>query len=144
VTQHTCSRCGLESASPHRNWADRHPVAAVLFALPAGFTLVSVILAYPWFAVPLLVVATGLWVDRRNRRRAAFAARADFEYREQLLRELQQAPAGLPAAARQPTRRRPRGADHWSNTEPLCLDQKGAPRAHHEGGKRRASVFAKR
>lgn len=54
-------------------WTDRHPVAAALLALSAGYTLIGVILAYPWFFVPLLVVAAAWWltsgsnVARRSR-----------------------------------------------------------------------------
>lgn len=43
------------------------------------------ILAYPWFFVPVLVVVCAFIVDRRMRRRAAIAARADHEYRQQML-----------------------------------------------------------
>jgi hypothetical protein len=86
--------------------------------LVAGYIVVNVIVAHPWFGVPLIVVAAAIWIDRRNRKRAALAARADFDYRAQLLRELQ-APAGQPAATRQPVRPRPRGADHWSPTKPI-------------------------
>ncbi|SPM40598.1 hypothetical protein MNAB215_2799, partial [Mycobacterium numidiamassiliense] len=76
----------------------------VLFALPAGYTIIGVLLAYPWFFVPLLVVAAALWVDRRQRQRHAIAARADLEHRELMVR------AVLP---------RRRAADHWSPTEPM-------------------------
>ena len=57
----------------------------MLFALPTLYTLVGVLLAYPWFFVPLLIVALAWLVDRRNRRRTAIAARADYEYRQELL-----------------------------------------------------------
>lgn len=121
MTNHTCLRCGLESRCSHGNWADRHPAAVVLFALPAGFTLVSVTLAYPWFFVPLLVVAAAWWVDRRNRQRAAIAARADNEHREVIARAIF-GPQPFPVT---PMRRpsRPRGADHWSITKPIGTAQ---------------------
>lgn len=76
MTKHMRARCGLESRCSHGNWADRHPAAAVVFALLAGYSLVSVILAYPWFLVPVLVVAAAVWVDRRNRKQAALVAPA--------------------------------------------------------------------
>lgn len=41
MTRHACPRCGFESSRDR--WWDRHPIAAVLFALPAGYTLVGVI-----------------------------------------------------------------------------------------------------
>ena len=128
---HPCPRCGHEWSrfKCDHSWADRHPAAAVLFALPAGYTLVGVILAYPWFFVPLLVVAAALWVDRRNRHRAAVAARADHEHRELMARAIFSLP---PAPIKSPRRLpRPRGAagvvnhytspdpDHWSITEPI-------------------------
>jgi hypothetical protein len=89
----------------------------VLLALPTGFTLVSVTLAHPWFVVPLLVLLAAWWVDRRNRRRAAIAARADHECREVMARATF-APQPSPV---EPRRRlsRPRGADHWSPTQPI-------------------------
>jgi hypothetical protein len=84
--RHACPRCGLDARSSHGSWVDRHPAAAVCFALPAGYTLVGVILAYPWFFVPILLVVAAFWVDRRQRRRAAIAARTDHEHREQMAR----------------------------------------------------------
>jgi hypothetical protein len=75
----------------------------VLFALPAGYTLIGVILAYRWFFVPLLVVVCAFAVDRRQRRRTAIAARADYEHRALIARQL-------------PPRQ---AADHWSTTEPI-------------------------
>jgi hypothetical protein len=55
MTKHACPRCGLEGShfKCDPSWADRHPAAAVLFALPTLYTLTGVILAYPWFFVPL-------------------------------------------------------------------------------------------
>ncbi|OBG25294.1 hypothetical protein A5764_07900 [Mycobacterium sp. 852002-51057_SCH5723018] len=87
----------------------------MFIALPAAYTLVGVILAYPWFFVPLLVVASAVWVDRRQRRRAAIAARADHEHRELMAQAVfrpQLARVGQPRGRR-------RGADHWSPTQPI-------------------------
>jgi hypothetical protein len=117
MASHTCTMCGFEVSCSHGRWLDRHPAAAALFALLAGFTLVSVTLAYPWFVVPLLVLLAAWWVDRRNRQRAAIAARADREHRDLMAR-----PNVSPqlAPVKPPSRRpRPRGADHWADTEPI-------------------------
>jgi hypothetical protein len=80
---HTCPRCGFESKRDA--WWERHPYAAVAAAafvgLPAGYTLVGVTLAYPWFFLPLLVVVCAFVVDRRMLRRPAIAARADYGHR---------------------------------------------------------------
>jgi hypothetical protein len=119
MSKHECPRCGLESRSSRGGWADRHAATTALCALVAGYIIVNVIVAYPWFGIPLLVVAAAVWVDRRNRKRAAVAARADYEHRAQLLREQQRAPADLPAVMPQPLRRRTRGADHSSPTQPI-------------------------
>jgi hypothetical protein len=108
MASHECPRCGLER---RRNaWWDRHPAAAVCLALPAGYTIIGVLLAYPWFFVPLLVVVCTFWVDRRQRRRSAIAARADHEHRELMARAV--------FGPRTRSRRR-RGADHWSPTQPI-------------------------
>lgn len=112
MAKHTCGRCGFEVTCLHGRWWDRHPFAAVLLALPTLYTLAGVILAYPWFFVPLLLVALVGWVDRRNRRRTAIAARADYEYRQEMLRAMRApGPAGvatpvthpLPTAAERPS-----------------------------------------
>lgn len=84
MMKHSCPRCGLESKRD--GWWDRHPVLTVLLALPAGYTLIGVLLAYPGFFVPLLIVACTVVVDRRARRRHAIAARADYEHRALLAR----------------------------------------------------------
>jgi hypothetical protein len=97
MSRHNCPRCGLESKRDA--WWERHPFLAVLFALPAGYTIVGVILAYPWFFVPLLVVVCALLVNRASRRRAAIAARADFEHRQIMVAAMRRLPAvPLPAA----------------------------------------------
>ena len=109
MTGHACPRCGFNSS--HDGWPDRHPVAAVLFALPAGYTIIGVILAYPWFFVPLLVVVCALQVDRRNRRRASIAARAEHEHRALIAHAVFSTRAQLPR----------RAADQWSTTEPIRI-----------------------
>ncbi|OBK14106.1 hypothetical protein [Mycobacterium asiaticum] len=101
---HHCPRCGFESRT--RTWPERHPYAAALAAIPTIWTLVSVTLAYPWFFVPVLIVAAAVWVDRRQKRRTAILARADHDHRKLMARAV----FGL---------RRPRGADHWSPTQPI-------------------------
>jgi hypothetical protein len=114
MSTHSCPRCGFESERRRgARWVDRHPVAAVLFALPAGYTLVGVMLVYPWFTIPVTIAVAAWWVDRRNRRRAAIAARADHEHRELIPRAVFRRPSQLPPEPRR------RGADHWSSTEPM-------------------------
>lgn len=87
MANHPCQRCGYEPRRPKRDaWADRHPAAAVctgvFVGLPALYTVAGIILAYPWFFVPVLIVVCAVVVDRRMRRRAAIAARADYEHRD--------------------------------------------------------------
>jgi hypothetical protein len=94
--------------------------AGIFVGLPALYTVVGVILAYPWFFVPLLVVVCAGAVDRRMRRRAAIATRADWEHR-QLMAPIR-APTGRASKANHPNRH---PADHWSVTEPM---RGGAPR----------------
>ncbi|MBZ4622079.1 hypothetical protein [Mycobacterium avium] len=120
MVSHTCGRCGYETSCFHGRWWDRHPAAAVcagvFIGLPALYTVAGVILAYPWFFVPVLVVVCAFVVDRRMRRRAAIAARADWEHRALMARTF------LP----EPVKRQVKGltdcqrlADHWSRTEPM-------------------------
>ncbi|MCV7382197.1 hypothetical protein BST11_24915 [Mycobacterium alsense] len=92
----------------------------VFIALPTLYTLAGIILAYPWFMVPVLVVVCAVAVDRRMRKRQAFAARADHDHRVLMARAIF-APHPLLPAPVTPRRRlsRPRGADHWSRTEPI-------------------------
>lgn len=117
MTSHACPRCGLESRRSHGRWWDRHPVAAALFALPAGYTLIAVMLVYPWFTIPVTIIAAAVWVDRRNRQRLAIAARADWEHRALLAASLKRpSPRELPNGPRA----RRRGADHWSTTQPIA------------------------
>ncbi|GAB1811107.1 hypothetical protein [Mycobacterium sp. MUNTM1] len=137
MASHACERCGYEPRRPKRDaWADRHPAAAVctgvFVGLPALYTVAGVILAYPWFFMPMLVVVCMVVVDRRMRRRAAIAARADYEYRQQMLGAVtaerglspgrpMPAPADRPGHVmnRWPTTPARRPADHWSKTEPI-------------------------
>ncbi|WP_264010474.1 hypothetical protein, partial [Mycobacterium alsense] len=65
------------------------------------------------------------WVDRRQRRRAAIAARADHEHRKLMARAIL-APQPKPPRGRINNNfrisccpLRARGADHWSNTAPI-------------------------
>lgn len=86
MASRACQRCGYEPRRPKWDaWADRHPAGAVcagvFVGLPALYTVAGIILAYPWFFVPMLVVVCAVVVDRRMRRRAAIAARADWEHR---------------------------------------------------------------
>jgi hypothetical protein len=115
--RHCCPRCGFESSRDM--WWDRHPALAVLFALPAGYTLIGVILAYPWFFVPLMVVVCAVIVDRRQRRRAAIAARADHDHREMMMRAVIRGPGGSsPLSAKLPPVVGRRATDRWSITQP--------------------------
>jgi len=90
-----------------------------VIAVPTLYTLTGVILAYPWFCVPLLIVAAAVWVDRRNRRRAAIAARADHDHRQLIARAVLAAKPRHDRPARRNVSRRPAGADHWSPTQPI-------------------------
>lgn len=103
-----------------------------------------VILAYPWFAVPVLVVVCALLVNRAQRRRAAIAARADHEHRQQIagavfaeLRMSPILPAPAPVMNRWPTTRHRRAADHWSATDPI---RQATPNAHAVDGLRERTV----
>lgn len=89
--------------------------AGVFVGLPALYTVAGIVLAYPWFFVPVLVVVCAVVVDRQMRRRAAIAARADWEYRQQMLGAVL-ADQYLPAIQPPPRRR---AADHSSVTEPI-------------------------
>lgn len=82
--------------------------AGVFVGLPALYTVAGVIVAYPWCFVPVLVVVCAFVVDRRMRWRAAIAARADWEYRQQMRG------AVMPARACRRSCRRRRHV--WSNS----------------------------
>jgi hypothetical protein len=96
--RHECPRCGFETS--HDRWWDRHPALAVLFALPAGYTLIGVMLVYPWFTIPATIIVCAVLLNVTLRRRAAVAARADWDYREEMLRATRGGPQppsqGLP------------------------------------------------
>lgn len=117
MSKHCCPRCGFESA--RRSWCERHPIATTFIAVPTLYTLVGVILAYPWFMVPLTVLAAAVWVDGRNRRRAAIAARADHEHQQIIARAVFAQKSRHDRPARRNVSRRPAGADHWSPTQPI-------------------------
>lgn len=95
-SQCVCPRCGFESSCSHGRWVDRHPAAAVsaavVFGLPAGYTLVGVMLVYPWFTIPVTIIVCAFLLNRLARRRAAIAARADWEHREMMVRAMRQLP----------------------------------------------------
>lgn len=95
-----CPRCGFESNSWHGRWRDRHPAAAVcagvFVGLPAGFILVCIMLAYPWFTIPVTIIVCAVLLNLATRRRAAIAARAEWEHREMMVRAMQ--PPGRPPA----------------------------------------------
>ncbi|WP_205878777.1 hypothetical protein [Mycobacterium camsae] len=86
------------------------------------FTLAAVG-AYPFILIPLIVVGAVVWLDRRQRARAAIASRADYEHHQLMAASVKWQPVG--ASARPgptglptlPPRRRP--ADHRSITEPI-------------------------
>lgn len=106
MASHACPRCGYESRCSRGGWVDRHPAAVAVIALPTLYTLVGVILAYPWFFVPLLIVVCAFVIDRRNRRRAAIAARADWEHRERMARAIFSPHPLLPAPLHPPPKPR--------------------------------------
>lgn len=81
MTAHTCTHCGHQSACSHGSWHDRHPAAAVAFAVPAFIVSLGAIAAYPALFLPLLVVGGAVYMaDREHRRRRALAARAAAEH----------------------------------------------------------------
>lgn len=115
---HACPRCGLEARCAHRTWPDRHPAAAVTLAV----IVLAMTVAHPWLLGCLAVGGVVYMAVRRQQRRDALAARADYEHRQLMSAaarwapmELAAAPPKRPAAAA--PRRRP--ADRWSPTEPI-------------------------
>lgn len=106
--KHECPRCGYET--DRKSWAERHPAATAVIAVPLLLSAVSVTLAHPWFFVPLLIVSCAVWVDRRQRRRSAILARADHDHRSLMARAV---------FGDRPRLRSRRGADHWSPTQPI-------------------------
>lgn len=115
--EHWCPRCGLEFG--RRRWWDRHPVLAVLFALPAGYTLIGVMLVYPWFTIPSTIIVCAFLLNRAMRRRAAIAARADWDYREEMVAAMKRGstppppPPGYQASQQPPRMVRPRNPAPW-------------------------------
>lgn len=108
-----CPRCGLEMRSSTWRWVDRHPAAAVcagvFVGLPAGYTLVGIMLIWPWFTIPATIIVCAVLLNRAARKRAAIAARAEWEHREMMVR-----------AVRDSTRRRDvfRSGGHTYETPP--------------------------
>ena len=45
-------------------------------------------LVYPWFTIPATIIVCAFLVGRRQRPRAAIAARADYEHRELMVRAI--------------------------------------------------------
>lgn len=81
MTIHTCTRCGHEVGCSHGTWSDRHPAAAVAFAVPVFIVSLGAIAAYPAPFLPLLAIGSVVYLVERKRRRAeALAARADHEH----------------------------------------------------------------
>lgn len=118
MTRHACLRCGLESRCSHGSWIDRHPVAAVAFAVPVTITALGAIAAYPLIFVPLLAVGVVAYVvDREHRRRVALAARADYEHQAAIALPV---PPVRPLPQRQ-THSLPWRLIHLLRTEPLRL-----------------------
>lgn len=118
MKQHACLRCGLESRCSHGSWADRHPAAAVAFAVPVAITALGAIAAYPLIFVPLLAAGVVAYiVDREHRRRAALAGRADYEHHAVMAAPI---PPVRPLPQRQ-THSLPLRLIHLLRTEPLRM-----------------------
>jgi len=107
---------------------DRHPAAAVTAGL---FTLVwmSMMLSvYPLAAAVLLALGASCWslrtVGRERERRAALAARADYDHAQLMARSWLDLKSDrkpfFPAPGKTPRRR---ATGHWSNTEPISAGQ---------------------
>jgi hypothetical protein len=74
---HYCRRCGHERRCSHGSWPDRHPVAAVTLAV----IVLAMTVAHPWLLGCLVVGGAVYMAVRARGRRAALAARADWEHR---------------------------------------------------------------
>lgn len=97
-THHTCPRCGYQQHAgqhPALRWTDRHPAATVALAVVG---LISVT-GYPWLLAVLAVAGLAYLADREGQRRAAVAARADFEHAALLAAQAR--PLVLPPLPRQ-------------------------------------------
>lgn len=83
--QHTCPRCGLESRCTSGSWPDRHPAAAVTAGLFTLTLLCMMLSVHPIAALTVIALAgvggAVYTLSREHRRRAALAARADWENR---------------------------------------------------------------
>lgn len=116
MTTHTCKHCGHEIGCAHGSWHDRHPYAAVSFAVPVTITALGAVAAYPLIFVPLLAAGVVTYiVDRKHRRRVALAARADYEHQAVMAAPV---PPVRPLSTRQ-TRSLPWQLAHLLRTEPL-------------------------
>lgn len=76
MSTHNCPRCGYQQHYRLARWTDRHPAATVALAVVG---LISVT-AYPWLLAVLAVAGLAYGIDRERQRRAAVAARADYEH----------------------------------------------------------------
>lgn len=94
MSKHLCPRCGFESSRDR--WHERHPIAAAIFGVPAFLTVVGATIAHPWFAFPVLIAVCALLVNDAMRRRAAIAARADWDYRQQMAADAARGPQPQP------------------------------------------------
>lgn len=116
--KHWCPRCGLEAS--RRRWWDEHPFLATVFALLAGYTLIGVMLVFPWFTIPVTMIVCAGLLERSRRRRAAIVARAEWAYREEMVTAMNHGgppPGGFYArqarAEAAPTLARPRQPAPW-------------------------------
>ncbi|BBY37517.1 hypothetical protein MMAN_16510 [Mycobacterium mantenii] len=108
MASQACARCGYESRCPDRGtWYDRHPAAAVTLTV----LVLAMAVAHPWLFGGLAVGGGVYWALRERRSREAIAARADWEHRALIARQVPQLPT--------PVMPRRRAADHWSRTEPM-------------------------
>lgn len=119
MSGHACERCGYESGGPKgrldRSAPGRRRVRWRVRRLAGALHRRRRDPGVPVVFVPVLVVVCAFVVDRRMRRRAAIAARADYEYRQQMLGTVM---ADHRVLAMQPPPRR-QAADHPSVTEPI-------------------------
>jgi len=76
MAKHTCLRCGLEDRCRVGGLFDRHPWS---FTLPLAVFGLSAVCAYPWLLAVVVAAGVVYVVDREHRRRAALAARADWD-----------------------------------------------------------------
>ncbi|MDX1888875.1 hypothetical protein [Mycolicibacterium sp. 050158] len=109
MTQHICPRCGHEDSCGYGTWPDRHPALATIGALFTLTFMGMMFSVYPIAATAMTALGAIGWrlraAGRDKQRRAALAARADYEHARlmarstpQPIRLLQPAPAHPPAA----------------------------------------------